>query len=266
MNRLSLRSLCLVVLAAFLGCDDAKGPGGDGGVNVMRAGDGPDGPVTDGPSMISPDGGPLACATRACSGAVADLCCPAACGASTDMDCAGCGNQRIEPGETCDPPGTCPTSCPQMKCQRRTLTNAGTCAATCVNAGLQTACISGDECCPPGCNAANDRDCTASCGNGVVEAGESCDPVSGCVQSCPMVGCTMRRLQDAGTCIARCVEAGHPDAMSPRGRLLPAGMHGRERQTTAARAATGRGSRTRRVIRCPPARRPARRRAAGCGC
>ena len=108
MNRPSFRSLCLVALVAFLGCGGGgKNPRGDAGVNVVRA-DGGDGPATDGPS-------PQVCATRACSGVVADGCCPAACNAGTDTDCAGCGNQRIEPGETCDPPGTCPTSCPQMK-------------------------------------------------------------------------------------------------------------------------------------------------------
>ena len=35
--------------------------------------------------------------------------------------------------------------------------------------------VDGDGCCAPGCNATNDSDCTPICGNGVVEAGETCD-------------------------------------------------------------------------------------------
>jgi cysteine-rich repeat protein len=38
-----------------------------------------------------------------------------------------------------------------------------------------TACTAGDGCCPSGCNATNDSDCAAVCGNGVVEPGEICD-------------------------------------------------------------------------------------------
>jgi uncharacterized protein (TIGR03382 family) len=34
----------------------------------------------------------------------------------------------------------------------------------------------GDQCCPPGANSVTDTDCSASCGNGVLEQGEICDP------------------------------------------------------------------------------------------
>ncbi len=44
----------------------------------------------------------------------------------------------------------------------------------------QRACVGGDACCPSGCNSLSDGDCQPSCGNGVVEMGESCDPVTTC--------------------------------------------------------------------------------------
>ena len=51
------------------------------------------------------------------------------------------------------------------------MSNPGTCRAACVDDQLQTACVSGDGCCPAGCNAANDKDCVAKCGNDAVESG-----------------------------------------------------------------------------------------------
>ncbi len=44
----------------------------------------------------------------------------------------------------------------------------------------QRACVSGDACCPSACNSLSDGDCQPSCGNDVVEVGESCDPVANC--------------------------------------------------------------------------------------
>jgi hypothetical protein len=122
---------------------------------------------------------------------------------------AACDDGKIDPGETCDPLGSCPTACPASACQIRTLENGGTCKARCVDTTLQTACINGDGCCPAGgsCNATNDTDCTAVCNNGVVESGESCDPASAvpCPTDCPKIACQLRTLQNGGTCTAACV-------------------------------------------------------------
>src|SRR5262249_51444843 len=52
-------------------------------------------------SVDAAEGG--ACATAMCSGSVRDGCCPGACTPLLDADCPGCGNGRLEPGETCDP-------------------------------------------------------------------------------------------------------------------------------------------------------------------
>lgn len=61
-----------------------------------------------------------------------------------------------------------------------------------------------DLCCPLGCGAAGDRDCPG-CGNGRLEAGEACDPISSCPTACPSVRCQRFRLEGAQTCGARCV-------------------------------------------------------------
>ena len=121
-----------------------------------------------------------------------------------------CGNDKVEPGETCDPPGTCPTSCPPSGCMRRKLEgSAASCTARCVEDTPQTACMTGDSCCPAGC-AGMDEDCSCTCGNGTVEAscGEKCDPVGNCPASCPNVACMKRKLLNAGGCQAECVDDG----------------------------------------------------------
>jgi hypothetical protein len=135
-----------------------------------------------------------------------DGCCPSTgCNANLDGDCmAVCGNGVVESGELCEPAaadgGTpsgpdggagsvCPTMCPNMGCTLRVLQGTG-CQAQCVNAGPDgggtiTACINGDNCCPSGCNALNDNNCMPSCGNGVVEPPETCEPGIDAGSACP---------------------------------------------------------------------------------
>ncbi|MFZ5786099.1 MAG: hypothetical protein ACOY3Y_06625, partial [Acidobacteriota bacterium] len=156
----------------------------------------------------------------ACEGG--DGCCPTGCDASKDSDCsASCGNGVLEPKETCDTkiaagqPGACPTdaTCDDKNaCTLDAVLNKDTCNASCGHQAI-IVCIAGknDGCCPAGCNAATDPDCSASCGNGVLEPKETCDTKigTGQVGACPTScndgqACTIDTLVNGGTCNATC--------------------------------------------------------------
>ena len=76
-----------------------------------------------------------------------------------------CNNNVIDPGETCDPPGSCPTTCDQSatnECAPNVLVgSSATCTASCAIVAI-TACINGDGCCAEGCTGATDDDCTSN--------------------------------------------------------------------------------------------------------
>ncbi|MDI7268613.1 MAG: CAP domain-containing protein, partial [Myxococcota bacterium] len=57
------------------------------------------------------------------------------------------------------------------------------CNARCTTTPV-TACAGGDGCCPAGCTPAGDSDCSATCGNGILEPGETCDPERTCPRNC----------------------------------------------------------------------------------
>lgn len=103
---------------------------------------------------------------------------------------AGCGNSIVDPGETCDPVDTCPTaitcksSDPCLAAQL--IGDASTCTAKCELTEI-SACSSGDGCCPKGCTASKDNDCSQSCGDGELAKSETCEPMSSqypCPDSC----------------------------------------------------------------------------------
>src|SRR6185312_6805081 len=103
-----------------------------------------------------------------------------------------CGNGRVDGRERCDiaipvgEVGACPDGCREQDgCFAQELAGQR-CGARCVPKEI-TESISGDGCCPKGATAATDSDCSATCGNGVIEASETCDPK----ESCPKPGsCT----------------------------------------------------------------------------
>jgi cysteine-rich repeat protein len=118
--------------------------------------------------------------------AAGDMCCPSGANAADDRDCAAiCGNGVTEPGETCDPPDSCPTCPASTACLRVTATGKPQeCNRGCESTPV-VACASNDGCCPSGCTPQNDSDCSARCGDGVVDtrSGETCEP--GSATPCP---------------------------------------------------------------------------------
>lgn len=75
-----------------------------------------------------------------------------------------CNNGVIEFGETCDPPGSCPTSCTPATnacLPNNYVGSAAMCNAACVP-GYITECVGGDGCCPGPCTKATDSDCKAA--------------------------------------------------------------------------------------------------------
>ncbi len=117
-----------------------------------------------------------------------DGCCPGGCDSGNDSDCSAvCGNGVQDAGETCDPPSSCPTSCPDPNpdpcIEGRLIGDANNCTAECTSRTI-TSCAGGDLCCPSGCNAANDGDCSPVCPNGVCEAGEGCGESDYCEDDC----------------------------------------------------------------------------------
>ena len=105
----------------------------------------------------------------------------------TDSDAHGangatCGNGILEGDETCD--GDCATCDDNNACTRDTSTGgSATCDLRCTRETID-ACESGDGCCPAGCTHATDDDCSASCGDGIIDPNESCDPPGSCPTSC----------------------------------------------------------------------------------
>jgi hypothetical protein len=114
--------------------------------------------------------GSVAACTRTCThGAITacfsgDGCCPPGCTAATDADCAPtCNDGRIQAGETCDPPSTCPTACPDDgdPCTiDRLVGDPRLCTAACEHVPITT-CSGGrpDGCCPSVCSRTSDTDC-----------------------------------------------------------------------------------------------------------
>jgi cysteine-rich repeat protein len=164
-----------------------------------------------------------------------DGCCPAGANANSDNDCtAMCGNGVLEAGELCDTgitagAGACPTACnDNQACTTDALISGNSCQAHCTNTQI-TAAMNGDGCCPAGATTANDNDCSAACGNGVVDTGETCDTAilvgtGRCPVACTDgMACTRDVLANPGTCTAACTFPAITMVMNNDGCCPPGG-------------------------------------------
>jgi len=101
-----------------------------------------------------------------CSGP--DVCCSGSCVAIDCFSDADCDDSDSCTADSCD--------------------NVGSCSASCSNEPI-VSCTGGDGCCPAGCNANNDSDCDAVCGNTIKEPGETCDTCAG-LPNCTSFECS----------------------------------------------------------------------------
>ena len=145
------------------------------------------------PRVKNGDGCQAECVLRELACESGDGCCPGKCTKDNDGDCAGrCGDGIIQEssGETCEAESDqpCKTSTEQCDdgdpCTRDSLGGSPeTCTAACAHTPLAPE-LAADGCCPGTGNANIDRDCSARCGNDVVEEGEECDGAPGCDATC----------------------------------------------------------------------------------
>ncbi|HEX4460686.1 MAG TPA: hypothetical protein VIA18_22055 [Polyangia bacterium] len=135
---------------------------------------------------------------------------------------ATCGNGQLDTGEACDPAIVAPNNgaCPLIAdcddhnpCTTDSIDGAAAqCSARCAHTFV-TACGPADGCCVTGCTPVTDVDCSATCGNGILDPAEQCDNAiaaglpGACPTSClPKNGCTSYMLiGDASVCTAVCV-------------------------------------------------------------
>jgi len=181
-----------------------------------------------------------------------DGCCPPGATPGTDPDCmAGCGNGFVDSGETCDTAipagmtGACPTlaSCNDgVACTTDALAGS-MCTAMCTHTAITTPSgMMSDGCCPSGATHATDVDCPITCGNGVVDSGETCDTAipAGMAGACPTVAtcndgmaCTTDMLVGGGTCTAACSHTAITMPVNGDGCCPPGANHNNDNDCVA---------------------------------
>jgi hypothetical protein len=149
-----------------------------------------------------------------------------------------CGNAKLDGNESCDLaiqsglPGACPTACSSKDACVRARLEGTACQARCVFAA--PSCADADGCCPSDCTPTNDSDCSASCGDGIVQKdlGETCETTPGVAaelacpseQSCQSDNACVRVLLkgSASNCNLRCERQTVTNAQNDDG-CCPAG-------------------------------------------
>jgi hypothetical protein len=149
----------------------------------------------------------------------------------------GCGNGVIDLNETCDvaipagAPGACPRTCDTGIPCAPFMASGKACTLTCAPA-VNTPSGANDGCCPSGATFATDPDCSPSCGDGIVDPGETCDTAipAGNPGACPAAAdcvssdpCVVARLISENTCSAVCLRTVITQQFSGDG-CCPAGV------------------------------------------
>jgi hypothetical protein len=150
-----------------------------------------------------------------------DGCCPIRANRLLDVDCVpACGDGLLDENEHCDTiippwlPGACPRFCDDgdtCTVDRIALDPGGDeCSAHCATA--PAALGDQDRCCPVGATSTTDPDCPPVCGDGRVDADETCDSaIDDGPGMCPVrcddgIACTEDSLDTTrGACAAVCV-------------------------------------------------------------
>ena len=152
-----------------------------------------------------------------------------------------CGDGVRNPGELCD--GDCPKECPAAEgCIRSLLRgSAQTCDGECVPQEISET-LPGDDCCPKGANAGMDSDCPKSCGDGIVDSNEKCEPKHAekpCPSECDDGDpCTADMLSgEADKCTAQCVH--RQITASASDQCCPAGANANTDPDCAAKCGNG---------------------------
>src|SRR6185436_14227178 len=166
------------------------------------------------------------CTTRPRACGPADTFCPTGCGPTMDVDCPGCGNGRVETGETCDPPSACMTQMTACVSDANNVrTSSGSVSAcTYVCTTRPRACGPADTFCPTGCGPTMDVDCPG-CGNGRVETGETCDPPSACMTQMTACVSDANNVRTSSGSVSACtyVCTTRPRACGPADTFCPTG-------------------------------------------
>jgi hypothetical protein len=151
----------------------------------------------------------------------ADGFCPPDCGPTRDRDCAGCGNGRVEAGETCDPcrPEDARACVGDANTIRTPSGSVEACTFACTT--MPRPCANGDTFCPSICTRATDNDCRPGpgemCNSDIPCGAGSCVDGRCCTQTCATCQqCTGPN----GTCVA--VPAGQQDNVPARACVTPA--------------------------------------------